>query len=168
MKELKPIDYKILFALVKNSRLSDRQLAKIVGASQPTVTRRRGILEKEGLLGYSAIPNLAKLGFEIIAVIFGKRDYRKHPETNLEKARKFAEEHSNIIFGSAGTGLDADRIAISIHKNYSEYAKFMQELQTEWIDFMDVRSFIININSKETVRPLSLESLADYLKKEIE
>ena len=46
MKELKPIDYKLLFELMKNSHRSDRQLAKALGVSQPTVTRRRAMLEK--------------------------------------------------------------------------------------------------------------------------
>ena len=40
MQNLKSIDYKILFALMKNSKISDRQLAKEIGVSQPTVTRR--------------------------------------------------------------------------------------------------------------------------------
>ncbi len=48
MKELKPIDYKILFELMKDSHRSDRQLAKALGVSQPTVTRRREIGRASG------------------------------------------------------------------------------------------------------------------------
>jgi len=45
MTKLKVIDYKILFELTKNSKISDRKLAKKVGVSQPTITRRRAKLE---------------------------------------------------------------------------------------------------------------------------
>ena len=64
MKDLKPIDYGIFAELVKNARLSDRQLAKILNVSQPTITRRRNELEKRGLLDYTAILDIRKLGFE--------------------------------------------------------------------------------------------------------
>ena len=47
MKDLKPIDYKILFELMKDSHRSDRQLAKALGVSQPTVTRRRAMLRRK-------------------------------------------------------------------------------------------------------------------------
>jgi len=39
MKELKPIDYKLLFELMKDSHRSDRQIAKALGVSQPTDER---------------------------------------------------------------------------------------------------------------------------------
>ena len=60
MKELKQIDYKLLFELMKNSHRSDRQLAKALGVSQPTVTRRRAILEKDYIEGYTVIPKFGK------------------------------------------------------------------------------------------------------------
>ena len=43
----KPTDYKILFELMKDSHRSDRQLARSLGVSQPTVTRRRAMLENK-------------------------------------------------------------------------------------------------------------------------
>jgi DNA-binding Lrp family transcriptional regulator len=41
MGELGPADYELLRELMKDSRRTDRQLAKAARASQPTVTRRR-------------------------------------------------------------------------------------------------------------------------------
>jgi DNA-binding MarR family transcriptional regulator len=58
MNKLTSLDIKILFQLVKDSRQSDRQIAKVLNFSQPTVTRRKTILEKQGFLEYSTIPNL--------------------------------------------------------------------------------------------------------------
>ena len=163
---LKDIELKLISELMKNSRRSDRELAKAIGISQPTVSRVRMRLEKEGLIDYSAVPDLAKLGFEIVAVTLGKRNYQKHPDVNLQKAKDFAERHPNIIFGASGNGLGYDRISVSIHRNYSDYSKFMQEIQNEWAGIMDVDSFIISLKSKEIVQPLSLKHFADHLKNE--
>jgi DNA-binding Lrp family transcriptional regulator len=166
---LKDIELRLISELVKNSRRSDRELAKVLGISQPTVSRTRMRLETQGLIDYSAIPNLAKLGFEIIAVTFGKRDYRKHPETNLQKAKDFAERHPGIIFGAFGSGLGYDRIVISIHRNYSDYSKFLQEMRNEWAEIINVKdSFKVSLNSKEVIQPLSLKNFADHLKSEKE
>jgi len=62
---LKPVDYEILSQLIKNSKISDRKLAGKLGVSQPTVTRKRAKMEKAELIDYTAVPNFAKLGFEI-------------------------------------------------------------------------------------------------------
>ena len=56
MKELKPLDYELLFELMKNSRRSDRTLVKVLKSSQPTITRKRAKLEKELIEGYNAVP----------------------------------------------------------------------------------------------------------------
>ena len=165
---MKDTELRLISELVKNSRRSDRELAKALGVSQPTVSRMRERLEKEGLIDYSAVPNLANLGFEIIAVTFGKRDYQKHPEINLQKAKDFTERHPEIIFGASGSGLGYDRISISIHKSYSDYSKLVQEERSEWAGMMDLNSFIISLTSKEVVQPLSLKRFADHLKNEKE
>jgi DNA-binding Lrp family transcriptional regulator len=165
---LKDVELKVICALIRNSRKSDRELAKSIGVSQPTVSRIRTKLEKEGILDYAAIPNLVKLGFGIVAVVFGKRNYQKHPESHHQKAADFAREHPNIIFGADGNGLGFDRISISLHKDYSDYAKYIQEGKTAWAGIMDVESFLIDLGSKDVVQPLSLKPFADWLKKEKE
>ena len=154
---------------MKNSRRSDRELAKALGISQPTVSRTRVRLEKQGLIDYSAVPNLAKLGFEIIAVTFAKRSLQEHSEINFKKGKDFAERHPEIIFGAAGNGLGYERIAISIHRNYSDYSTFLREARNEWADIMEVQeSFIIGLKSKDVIQPLSLKHLAENLKNEEE
>lgn len=68
MTKLKPVDYRIVSELMKNARMSDRQLAKMLGISQPTVSRKRVFLEKDLIEGYTAIPKREKLGYEIFAI----------------------------------------------------------------------------------------------------
>ena len=71
---LKELGRKLLSELVKNSRRSDRELAKAIDASQPTTTRLRTKLEKEGYIKeYTVIPNF-KIGYTIMALNFMKLD----------------------------------------------------------------------------------------------
>jgi len=165
---MKDIELKLICELIRNSRRSDGQLAKLIGASQPTVSRIRTRLEKEGMLDYTAVPNLAKLGYGIVAVVLGKRNLQKHPENHLQKAIDFARENPNIIFGAAGEGLGFDRISISIHKDYTDYSKFIQKGKVAWEGIMDVESFLIDLNSKNVVQNLSLKPFASHLEKKLE
>jgi DNA-binding Lrp family transcriptional regulator len=61
MEPLKPYDYRILFELMKDSHRSDREVSRATGISQPTVTRRRNLLETGIIYGYTALPRLPML-----------------------------------------------------------------------------------------------------------
>ena len=47
---MRELDLKVISELMKNSRLSDRELSKKIGVSQPTITRTRSKLEKTGYI----------------------------------------------------------------------------------------------------------------------
>lgn len=115
------------------------------------------------MIEYTGIPNLVKLGYQIIAVVQGKRDYVKYPESVIEKARDFVKQHPNIIFAADGIGLDYDVISISIHKDYSDYSKFMSELRSEAGGTMKAYSFLINMSGEGILQPLSLKPFATQL-----
>jgi DNA-binding Lrp family transcriptional regulator len=168
MKELRPIDYKILFELIKNSRLSDRKLSEILHVSQPTITRRRATIERERLIEYTATPDLSKLGFEILAFTFARRKYGKYPDERVQETKAFLAKHPNMLFVSTGTGMNWDRICVSAHKNYSDYAKFIQELRACWEEYLERPvSFIVSLESDSILRNLSFKYLAGVLEKEL-
>lgn len=161
---MKDVELRLISELIKDSRRSDRELAKAIGVSQPTVSRVRVRLEREGMIEYSASPNLAKLGFEILAVVLGRRNYQKHPEIDIQKAKNCARDHPNILFGASSNGLGYDRISVSVHRDFSDYSRFMQEIQAEWAGAMDVDSFLINLKGNDVVQPPSFKQLAEWLK----
>jgi DNA-binding Lrp family transcriptional regulator len=166
MIKLKSIDYEIISELIKNSRLSDRQVAKKLGTSQPTVTRRRTQLEKEGMLDYTGVPDLKKLGFEILAFTFGKWSFQKHPDSHVEEIKEFIRKHPGTIFMSTGSGFGWDRVCISVHKDYSDYSKVMQDFKSEWGQYCEsFSSFIVSLQSDNVLRNLSFKHLTKLLRK---
>jgi len=61
---MKKKEMRLLVELIKNSCRSDRNLAKVLGTSQPTVTRMRNKLVKEGIIQeFTVIPALRVSNF---------------------------------------------------------------------------------------------------------
>ena len=166
MKELKPLDHKILFELMRNSKTSDRKLDKKLGVSQPTVTRRRARLEKEVIDGYTAIPKWDKLGYNIMAVTLVKAPlkYGSDQMVNdaIEKSMKWLDKQPNVIFGGGCRGFGMTGMMISIHPTYSHLDKFLENHRQKLGDLLeDVQTIIVNLKSKAVYRPLHLKYLAE-------
>jgi DNA-binding Lrp family transcriptional regulator len=165
---LKDIEIKLVCELIRNSRKSDRELAKIIGVSQPTVSRIRTRLERAGIIEYTGTVNLKKLGFEIIAITFGNKKREQRPEAKVAKGKGLTAKNPNMIFVSTGMGLGSDMVAVSVHKTYSDYAEYVQEIRAEWAESMTLTgSFLIALNSDDVLRPLSLRYIADCLEREV-
>jgi DNA-binding Lrp family transcriptional regulator len=166
LEKLKTIDYRLLWELMKNSRRSDRQLAKALGTSQPTVTRRRANLEKSFIEGYTAIPKWEKIGFELVAFSFVKHKIKYAKSEVREEAFRKVEEwmmkQPNVILATDGQGMGWDGIFVSFHKSYSDFAEFMRKHNSELSDLLiDSQSFIADINPTTTRKPFHLKYLAD-------
>jgi DNA-binding Lrp family transcriptional regulator len=161
MKEEKLLS--LLKELMRNSRRSDRELAKATGTSQPTVTRNRNLLGKY-IRSYTIVPEFDKIGYEILAVTFAKaKTYSiKEVDAKVEKAKKWVMNHANIVFASDGEGLGKDAIMVSVHRDYSKYADFMREYTANFADFVtDVQSFIVSLKTGTIMKPFDLTYLAD-------
>jgi len=164
MKEEKLVA--LLRELIKNSKRSDRELAKAIGASQPTVTRNRRTLDKY-IRNYTIIPEFSKIGYEILAITFAKARTYNREETGkkVESTRNWMKTHANIIFASEGEGLGKDAVTISLHENYSNYANFIRDYSLGIADFLsDVQSFVVSLKTGVVFKPLDLTNLVDDIK----
>ena len=167
MVRLKEIDYKILSELMKNSKVSDRQLARKLGVSQPTVSRRRVKLERELIDGYTVFPKWGELGYNILAVTLVKIKTAIATKDRFldvrERAKKWLKDHPNVIMASGCRGPGVDSIMISLHKNYGDYDAFMRNQRLELGDLLEnVQSSIVNLAGEEVIRPLHLKYLAEH------
>ena len=168
MKRKKDIDYRIVAELMKNSKLSDRQLARKLGVSQPTITRRRKALENEVIDNYTLIPKWDKLGFEILAVSFVKIKPAIATEEKYQAVRergmKWLMKQPNIIMTTASRGMGMDAFNISLHRNYSDYDQWFRSFRLEWGELVDdIQSVIVNLRGEEVVKPLNLRYLAEVI-----
>jgi len=167
---MKETELKLISELMKNSRRSDRELARAVGVSQPTISRIIGKLEKEGVLKeYTVIPDFQKLGYNICAITFGrvKDEFRNPP--NLDEARgefvkSFNERAFEVILDERGLGMGYDGIIISIHRSYSEYVEFKKWLvQMPFLEGPRLNSFLLDLNDTVHHRYLTFSYLAKHL-----
>lgn len=158
----KELPQQLLRELLKNSKRSDRQLAKILKVSQPTITRARHGLEKSGIIrDYTVIPNFRDMGFEILAITLVKLDPRFITPENIKEAAKYAAKFPNAILSSMGEGLGMNGVVISIHKNYTEYHRHLNLLRTDWNKMLSaIQSFIIPLGKGE-FKKFSLSYLAN-------
>ena len=102
---------KTLACLLKNPKISDRKAADLIGVSQPTVTRQRHKLQEAGLLTFSAYPDLARLGYSIIAFT-ELSDFQILPSLKKEDSVIFLAKQPSRLF------------VISVHKGIEEYEMF--------------------------------------------
>jgi len=162
MKQEKLI--KLLFELTKNSKRSDRDLAKILAISQPTVTRLRKTLEKEAIKQYTIIPNLSLLGFDIVAFTFCRSKELVHPL--WEQGRKWTEQQPNVVFASTGQGIDADALMVSVHKDYANFVKFYHVFRRDWGKYLeDFKVFLISLSGSVIMKSFTFNYLIDVHQK---
>ncbi len=167
MKTQKLIE--LLKVLMKNCKLSDRQIARRFGGSQPTVTRLRTCLEKQGFVkSYTVVPNFGKIGYKIIAFTFSSlKGYpsRERALKIVQKAKRWLEKHPNVIYAADGQGLGGrDLVMVSFHKDYDDYTKLMHDFAFEWGGVIDTfESFIANLMSELTMREFDISYLADHI-----
>jgi DNA-binding Lrp family transcriptional regulator len=165
MKELKPIDYKLLFELMKDSHRSDRRLAKALGVSQPTVTRRRAAIEENFIDGYTVIPKFGKIGFEIAAFTFLKSKLKQktgqEKEEGLKKMKDWYMKQPNVVLVLDGRGMGWDAVCFSFHESFSDFAEFIRAHDSELSDWIiESQTFHADLNPGIVIKPFNLKYLA--------
>ena len=146
--------------------MSDRDLARLMQTSQPTITRARHILKKEEYIrSYTVVPDFAKLGYMIMAFIFGKL----HPHLQSTEAEKLVKQASewvnkrpNVIYTADGQGLGGkDIILVSLHRDYQDYVKFIHSYAFEWGQIVsEFETFIVSLKSELIMKPFDMMHLA--------
>ena len=165
---MKQTELKVLSELMKNSKISDRELAKIVGVSQPTVTRARGRLEKAGYIKeYTLIPDFAKLGFELMALIFIHYKKELTPEeyerVKIEAKKVEKETPRAVLMAVTGIGLGYDRALLTFHENYSSFSETVRRIrQLPFMAVADIESFIVPLDEQH-YQPMTFSALANYV-----
>jgi DNA-binding Lrp family transcriptional regulator len=167
-KTLKDVELKLIAELMRNSRRSDRDLAKAIGTSQPTVTRIRTRLERDGIIQeYTMIPEFHKLGYEIFALTLAslrpeatREQVEQMRRMGREAAEKVAFESVMIIRGM-GT---RHQVAIaSFHEDYSAYVDFKRMIASyPFVDAANIESFLVTLPDWQ-FKSLTFSTLGKHL-----
>lgn len=175
MLKMKSTDLKLVSELMKNSRRSDRELARVLGISQPTVTRARVRLEKEGYIKeYTLIPDFKKLGFHIMAMIFLKLS---HPLSSKEREEMFQgalqpgqNGMPSFFMAMDGIGMNQDMVIVSFFRNFSEYASYIQSTRSEmtnklkpFVHTEGVTSFLMNLDGDAHYQQMTFSRMATQM-----
>jgi DNA-binding Lrp family transcriptional regulator len=147
--ELRKNELAILLELVNGSRRSDREISKAAGVSQPTVTRTRTKLEKDGWIReYAIIPDLKRLGYELLVFTF--MSFSEDRPELFERAREWVKKQSCIIFANNGEGLGTNSLMISLHRDYASYSRLLTQLRRDWQpNLVSEQSFVISLERSD-------------------
>jgi DNA-binding Lrp family transcriptional regulator len=123
-------------------------------------------LERDGyILDYTAIPNIAKLGFEIVAFTFINIDKYDQKTGELDsalgdRAQKWLDNHSKIIYATGGEGLEGKNcLLVSVHRDFTDFSDFISDLRAQWTPHMkNMDSFLMSTKGKMP-KPFSFRNL---------
>ena len=175
---MKNVELRLISELMKDGRKSDRELAKVIGVSQPTVTRIRTRLEKEGVIKeYTMIPDFSKLGFELMSIIMYK--LKPLPSDELESLHEAAreldkEEHRPYLMIMDGKGLGYDLVVVSYHRTYSDYSEYMRDIRSgkglrakAYMNLSEVQGFLIDLKYEKHYQPITFSKVAAHIQSKI-
>ncbi|MDH7563507.1 MAG: winged helix-turn-helix transcriptional regulator [Candidatus Bathyarchaeota archaeon] len=160
--------------LMKNSRRSDRELAKALNVSQPTVGRMIKRLEKEGYIKeYTVIPDFAKIGFQLLGLIFVKMEKSLSREKCIKAEaiarQKLEQSHFYIVMLERGLGMGYDGVIITFYKDYSNFTEHMEKLKEfPFFESAEIQSFLIDLNDEVHYLPLGFRHCGSLLRIPIE
>jgi DNA-binding Lrp family transcriptional regulator len=166
---MKDIELKLISELMKNSRRTDKELAKAIGASTQAASKTRKKLEKEGyFLEYTTIPNFGKLDYHLFALTFASfKKGLSGREKDDAREQALEQAHTaplNVVAIERGIGLNHDAVIASFHKDYSSYVKLTQVLKSNpYMDLSKLESFLVNLDDEVRYRPLTLSTLAQHM-----
>jgi len=106
----------VFSSIISYPEMSDSDIGRELGISRHTVSLLRRKFEKEKLIRYLNLPNLKKLGFEILTFYHIKFDPSNPP--NIKNDDSFVLLTDSTIFFVTRM---FEAVMISIYKNYEDY-----------------------------------------------
>ncbi len=141
-------DRKILAALQKDGRLTNAELAEVVGLSASQCSRRRVSLEQTGVIrGYTAQIDAAKVGVELTSLI--SITLATHDEQNAAKLRALLSELPNVQDAYALTG-EMDYSIKVVSENLEALSSFVNKTLLPHPAVQNVRTAIVLDTLKST------------------
>jgi len=124
---------KVYCVIIQHPELSDSKIGEKIGVSRHTVSRLRKGFEENSFIGKINLPDLKKLGFEILTFFHIRFDPRNSPDIEKDEASLLMND-STIFLASRVF----EAFMLSVHVDYDDYSRdktrIMQILkENKWI-----------------------------------
>lgn len=131
---------KVLVSMLKSGSISDHELAKRTGLSQPTVSRIRNRLEHQGIISqYQVVPSLATIGLNLMTFTM----FRLANFESRKRIFEWAKTNPKVAFASEGEGMKENVMIVSIHPTFDSYQNFLSDFRSRFSnDISDSVSFV--------------------------
>lgn len=150
MIEVDTFDLKMLAALQDDGRLTNQQLADLIGLSASQCSRRRMRLEEEQVIsGYHADLSAEALGFNLIAFI--NITLATHSPDNSKKFRALINRIDEIQEAYALTG-DADYVLKAVLRDLKGLSDIINNVLMPHPSVAHVRSAVVLDRLKESTK----------------
>ena len=134
--KLSNVEKRVLYGLIRYPDIPDSKIAENIDVTRQVVSKLKKSFEVDGLLKTLRIPNLKKLGFEIMSV----SHYRHNPKIPLEKRgkgiRQVLSEFPQIFLISG----NLESMMINVTRDFTEY----QELKNKANLYYKKQEFLIS------------------------
>ena len=119
--------------LVSYPELSDTAIGREIGVSRHTISRFRRKFEDNNLMSKITLPNVVKLGYEILVFYHMRFNPRKPPNMEDNESASLMSD-TTVFFASRRF----EAVMISIYRNYDDYKKDMMKIvqvlkENQWI-----------------------------------
>ena len=122
--KLDRIDRKILAAMQRNGRISNLELADMVGLSPTPCSRRVRRLEDPGVIkGHATLLDQAMLGLKLTAYIGISMD--RHTPDRFENFEAQVREYPEVMECSVVTGQSSDYLLKAVVPDMAYYERFL-------------------------------------------
>jgi Lrp/AsnC family leucine-responsive transcriptional regulator len=122
--KLDRIDRKILAAMQRNGRISNLELADLVGLSPTPCSRRVRRLEESGLItGHVTLLDQAMLGLKLTAYIGISMD--RHTPDRFENFEAQVRDYPEVMECSVVTGQSSDYLLKAVVPDMAYYERFL-------------------------------------------
>lgn len=116
LKDLSPNEKAVFHALVRHTSLNDRELSEQVGVKLSTVTAIKNRLKSRGYFMTVRVPQLQRLGCEMLSVNYAHLNASVPPQKRLEVGRSLLADFPEIYYLASD---ERAGFALSLNRNYS-------------------------------------------------
>lgn len=120
----------VLYGIVRHPGLSDKELADRLGLKQSTVTSiRRRLNRQRYFFSITRVPNLARLGAELITVTSMIFDPSLSNDKRLRVMERLAREQDEVVWSISEPG---QSVTVQIARSYTDVKRNIDEMEEQF------------------------------------